>query len=147
MEKLGDNVRKRRQQLGMTQDELADLSGYTSRSSVAKIEKGLVDLTQTKIIALAKALQCDPGIALAPKSDQVAAGIRVELLRRRNNQEAALVAALVAYSPKDHPELQISLDGAVHLVRFDRERLEENLARIIVGPAAPSKAHGLDIPL
>lgn len=61
MEKLGDNVRKRRKQLGMTQDELADLSGYTSRSSVAKIEKGQVDLTQTKIIALAKALQCDPG--------------------------------------------------------------------------------------
>lgn len=61
MEKLGENVRNRRKQLGLTQDQVADLTGYTSRSSVAKIEKGQVDLTQTKIIALAKALQCEPG--------------------------------------------------------------------------------------
>ena len=110
-------------------------------STVAPIKAALAALKDTE------ARLADPVVSLAHKSDLVAAGIRVELLRRRNIQEAALVAALVAYSPKDHPGLQISLDGAVHLVRFERERLEENLARINLGPAAPSKAHGLDIPL
>ena len=43
MEKLGENVRNRRKQLGLTQDQVADLTGYTSRSSVAKIEKDLID--------------------------------------------------------------------------------------------------------
>ena len=109
-------------------------------STITPIKAALAALKDTEARLL------DPGIALAPKSDQVAAGIRVELLRRRNTQEAALVAALVAYSPKGHPELQISLDGAIHLVRFDRVLLEEQLARINPGPADPPKARGRDIP-
>ena len=109
-------------------------------STTAPIKVALAALKDTE------ARLRDPGIALAPKSDHVAAGIRVELLRRRNTQEAALVAALVAYTPTGHPELQVSLDGAIHLVRFDRELLEEHLARINPGPADPPKARGRDIP-
>ena len=56
MLKLYVNIKKRREELGMSQDELAKLTGYTSRSSIAKIEKGLVDLPQTKIELFAKAL-------------------------------------------------------------------------------------------
>lgn len=50
------NIRKRRKELRMTQDELARRTGYTSRSSIAKIEQGLVDLPQTKIKLFADAL-------------------------------------------------------------------------------------------
>ena len=49
MLKLYENIRLYRKQAKLTQDELAKLSGYTDRSSIAKIEKGLVDLSQTKI--------------------------------------------------------------------------------------------------
>ena len=41
---LYKNIKKLREELGMSQDELAEKAGYTSRSSIAKIEKGLVDL-------------------------------------------------------------------------------------------------------
>lgn len=61
MKKLGNNIKERRIRLGLTQSQLADMTGYTSRTSIAKIESGLVDLTQTKIVAIAKALQCEPG--------------------------------------------------------------------------------------
>ena len=44
----------------MSQDELAEKTGYTSRSSIAKIEKGLVDLQQSKIISFANALGVTP---------------------------------------------------------------------------------------
>lgn len=50
------NIRKRRLELKMSQEELALKTGYKDRSSVAKIEKGLVDLPQTKIKLFAKAL-------------------------------------------------------------------------------------------
>ena len=40
----------------MSQDTLAKLTGYTDRSSIAKIEKGTVDLQQSKIELFAKAL-------------------------------------------------------------------------------------------
>ena len=53
---LGMNIRKRREELGMTQQELADKLGYTSKSTINKIENGTNDITQSKIKAFAKAL-------------------------------------------------------------------------------------------
>lgn len=55
------NIKKLREERKMSQDELAKLTGYTSRSSIAKIEKGEVDLPQSKIIAFANALKTTPG--------------------------------------------------------------------------------------
>lgn len=57
---LYKNIKRLREQLGMSQDELAEKTGYTSRSSIAKIEKGLVDLQQSKIISFANALGVTP---------------------------------------------------------------------------------------
>lgn len=58
---LYKNIKKLREELNMSQDDLARLTGYTSRSSIAKIEKGEVDLPQSKIIAFASALKTTPG--------------------------------------------------------------------------------------
>lgn len=49
MLKLYENIRSHRIRVGMTQGELAKRAGYTDRSSIAKIEKGVVDLPQSKI--------------------------------------------------------------------------------------------------
>lgn len=57
MLQLYKNIKERRLELGLSQDELAKRTGYTSRSSIAKIEKGAVDLSQTKIKLFADALQ------------------------------------------------------------------------------------------
>ena len=38
--KLYERIKKRREELGMSQDELAQKLGYKSRSTIAKIEKG-----------------------------------------------------------------------------------------------------------
>ena len=61
MLELYSNIKKYRIDSGMTQDELAKRTGYTDRSSIAKIEKGDVDLPQSKIILFAKALKVSPG--------------------------------------------------------------------------------------
>lgn len=50
------NIKNKRLELGLSQDELARLTGYTSRSSIAKIEKGKVDLSESKIGQFAEAL-------------------------------------------------------------------------------------------
>ena len=54
------NIRKFRIEHKMSQDTLAKLTGYTSRSSIAKIEKGEVDLPLSKIEAFADALNVEP---------------------------------------------------------------------------------------
>lgn len=60
LKEFGAKIRERRIELNMTQDELAKATGYTSRSSINKIELGLVDLPQTKISQIAKALKVSP---------------------------------------------------------------------------------------
>ncbi len=56
MIELYKNIKRLREEKGMSQDTLAKLTGYTDRSSIAKIEKGLVDLQQSKISLFATAL-------------------------------------------------------------------------------------------
>ena len=60
MLELYERIKERRQALGISQQELAELTGYTDRSSIAKIEKGSVDLTQSRIAAFASALKTTP---------------------------------------------------------------------------------------
>lgn len=54
------NIKKRRLELKMSQDTLAELTGYKDRSSIAKIEKGEVDISESKIREFAKALKISP---------------------------------------------------------------------------------------
>lgn len=56
----GMRIKARREELGMTQDELAKKLGYKSRSSINKIELGERKLTQSKIVAIAEALDVSP---------------------------------------------------------------------------------------
>lgn len=58
---LYKNIKKYRLEQGLSQEALAKKAGYTDRSSIAKIENGLVDLSLTKIKAFADALCVDPG--------------------------------------------------------------------------------------
>ena len=55
-EEIGNRIKQRRTDLKMTQSELADKVGYTSYTSITKVEKGKVDLSQSKIYAFAHAL-------------------------------------------------------------------------------------------
>ena len=64
MNPLYMNIKNRRLELGMSQEELAEKMGYTSRSSIAKIEAGINDIPQSKIQAFAKALNTTPGFLM-----------------------------------------------------------------------------------
>ena len=57
---LYKNIKERRLALKMSQDTLAELTGYKDRSSIAKIEKGDVDISESKIRDFAKALKTTP---------------------------------------------------------------------------------------
>lgn len=61
MMKLYENIKRLRKEHGLTQDELARKAGYTDRSSIAKIERGSVDLSQSKIKQFADIFGVTPG--------------------------------------------------------------------------------------
>lgn len=54
--KYHDNIKKRRKELNLTQEELASAVGYTSKSTISRIEKGDIDLSQSMLVAFANAL-------------------------------------------------------------------------------------------
>ena len=64
MSDLSTRVRLRREQLGLSQEELARRMGYRSRSSITKLEKGINDLPQSKVEELAQALETTPAALL-----------------------------------------------------------------------------------
>ena len=60
LRQLGGRVRDYRIRQGMSQDELATKAGYTSRSSISKIEHGKADIPRSQIMTIAAALHIDP---------------------------------------------------------------------------------------
>jgi len=96
---IGERIKLRREELQMTQEELAQKLGYKSRSSINKIELGGNELTQRKITDIAHALQTTPSYIMGwlddvateeptpkrkgitiPVLGHVAAGIPIEMI-------------------------------------------------------------------
>lgn len=60
METIYERIRRLRQENNMSQDELAKKTGYTSRSTINKIEAGKIDISRAKIKVFADALGVTP---------------------------------------------------------------------------------------
>lgn len=71
-----ERIRSLREKLGMTQQDLADKTGYKTSSAINKIELGLRDLNQHKIIAFAEALHVTPAFLLNGDEDMPREAIR-----------------------------------------------------------------------
>lgn len=56
MSEIYDRIKARRQELGLTVEELANRMGYKDKSSISKIENGKTDIPQSKVKAFARAL-------------------------------------------------------------------------------------------
>lgn len=56
----GKRIADRRQQLGLSQTQLAERLGYSDKTAISKIENGISQLNQSKIVAFADALQTTP---------------------------------------------------------------------------------------
>ena len=53
---IGEIIKERRLKLGLTQEQLAQKLGYKSKSTINKIELGINDISQRKIVRFADAL-------------------------------------------------------------------------------------------
>lgn len=60
MTKIGSRILALRKQAGLTQQELANKVGYKTKSAINKIELGLRDISESKIVLFANALNVSP---------------------------------------------------------------------------------------
>lgn len=56
MAEIGKRIRQKREELKITQEELANKLGYKSKTTIAKIENGTNDIVQSKVVEFADAL-------------------------------------------------------------------------------------------
>lgn len=63
---IADDVAKRRAQLGMSQRELAELTG-TTQSAIARLERGGRPPRIDTLLRIAEALDCDLAVELKPR--------------------------------------------------------------------------------
>ena len=53
---IGKRIKAKREELGMSQRDLAQKMQYTNHSTIGKIERGQVDVSQTRIVQFAEVL-------------------------------------------------------------------------------------------
>ena len=86
---MGETIKKLRVERGMTQEELASAVGYSHKSSINKIEQGKADISQPKIVAIARAL-----------------GVTPDYLFFGEGGESNLVEAIKDFSEEERKELE-----------------------------------------
>lgn len=55
---IGKRIKEKREELGLTQMQLAQRLGYTSKAAVCKVERGDDNITADRVSKFAKALNC-----------------------------------------------------------------------------------------
>lgn len=69
MSKVGENIARLRKANGMTQEELAKMMGYKSKSTINKIELGISDISQSNVVRFAEILKTTPAIIMGWSDD------------------------------------------------------------------------------
>ena len=106
----GERIKKLRTERGLTQDELAKLVGYKSRSSINKIELDRQELVQSSIVAFSKALNVSP-LELLGIEDEFA---EIGENRPRSEEEwTALEEKLMLLSESDLEKLNDYVDNLI----------------------------------
>ena len=104
---LYDNIRRRRIELGMSQQELADKLGYTSRTSIAKIEAGKIDIPNSKVVEFGKALGIHPGRLMGWSDEKTISAWRYTTI---DNEEIATKTPGLTNYPSENQDFIVDFD-------------------------------------
>jgi transcriptional regulator with XRE-family HTH domain len=79
MDNIGERIKKERERLGLSQAELGRLVGYSSRSTINKIEKGERDIPRDKVAKFAQVLDVNPAYLAGFTEADIPNGLNKEL--------------------------------------------------------------------
>lgn len=127
------NIKKRRTELNMTQEELAQKMGYSGKSMIAKIEAGKVDLPQSKIMAFATALNTTPSYLMG--WDENVSNEKIEFGKYRIPIVSVVAAGVPIYSE----------DNIIGWVDYDKDPGNDVFALKINGDSMAPKISNGDI--
>ena len=123
---LFENIRRRRQELDMTQQELAEKCGYIGHSSIAKIENGDADITSSKIVMFADALKTTPAELMRETRTE---GM-MSKIRRSNLEEMYDVLQIAADRIRINPKYRAFFKAAAEVNPDDIDCITRTIKRI-----------------
>ena len=118
MPEIGKKIRFKREQLNMTQEELAKRLGYKSKTTIAKIENGTNDIVQSKVIDFANALDTTVAYLMGWEDEA------------EKEWEPKLTAKDERDIRKDLDEILSSLDSDTGLM-FDGEAIDDETKELL----------------
>lgn len=71
MLELYQNIKARRIELGLSQSQLAEMTGYADKTAISHIENGKRDISHSKLIAFAVALKTTHGELLGTNTARI----------------------------------------------------------------------------
>ena len=120
MSDIGKKIRQKREELGYTQEELANKLGYKSKTTIAKIESGANDIVQSKVVEFAKALNTTPAFLMGWEDDA------------DDKQAYYLDSDTAAMAEEYHkrPEMKILFDASRKATKEDIEQVANILKKM-----------------
>lgn len=136
MSTIGNNISRIRKELGLTQEELARMMGYKSKSTINKIELGINDIPQSKIVQFARVLGTTPAVLMGWND---LPNINLQLLAENSPSEPKLTEGeqmwLELYhrlSPETRELMIHTMEGFDRLPK-DKQKLALQMIRVALG--------------
>jgi transcriptional regulator with XRE-family HTH domain len=104
MSTVGENISIIRKRLGWTQEELATKMGYKSKSTINKIELGINDIPQSKIVQFADVLGTTPAHLMGWNDEKNVPSDETDL-----NEGEKMLLELFRQVPEDKQELVLQM--------------------------------------
>lgn len=104
MSTVGENILLMRKQLGLTQEELANKMGYKSKSTINKIELGINDIPQSKIVQFAEVLGTTPAHLMGWNEENKNPPEKIEL-----SEGEKMLLNLFRQVPEDQQQLVLGM--------------------------------------
>ena len=109
MSTVGENILAIRKRLGWTQEELAKMMGYKSKSTINKIELGINDIPQSKIAKFAEVLNTTPAHLMGWTDKPVDSEKNSPSKSKELSEGEQLMIELFRKVPEDKQELVLQM--------------------------------------
>ena len=107
---IGDNIRQRRYELGMSQRDLAEIMGYNNHSTIGKIENGAVDVSHSRIVQFAEALNVSVEYLIGATSTLEENSVAPELKASNRDVFSSNLRLLMSKAGKSRKEVSEAID-------------------------------------
>ena len=123
--KIGQKIKQLREEREWSQEQLATLMGYKSKSSINKIELGINDIPQSKILAFAKIFEISPADLLmdadqAQDEDTLASEVHLweEIQKRYGRQAVEMLKMFTALNSNGMKKALEAVEPLTEIPRY-----------------------------